>query len=101
MSLVRLSTVDKVRGFGKFISNSLSGRPYGVTLELTRRCNAKCDYCDHWREAKRKELDTQGFIEVVRYFDPIAATVCGGEPFIRQDVLDITRGIKELPGYRF
>lgn len=101
MSLVQLSTTDKIRGFGKFLSTSLGGRPYGVTLELTRRCNAKCDYCDHWREAKRDELTTEGFVDVVRHFDPLSVTLCGGEPLIRKDAVDILRGIKALPGYRF
>lgn len=101
MSLVHLPWQDKVRGLGKYLQTRFNGRPTGITLELTRRCNAKCDYCDHWKEPKRKELDTQGFLDVVRYFDPLAVTICGGEPFIRPDVLDIARGVKSMPGYRY
>jgi MoaA/NifB/PqqE/SkfB family radical SAM enzyme len=40
-------------------------------------------------------------VDVVRHFDPVAAIVCGGEPFMRPDCLEITRRIKELPGYRY
>jgi pyrroloquinoline quinone biosynthesis protein E len=101
MSLVHLPIATKARLFGKFIATKVDGRPTAITLELTRRCNAKCDYCDHWREAKRKELTTEDWIDVVRHFDPLAVTICGGEPFIRQDVLEIARGIKKLPGYRY
>jgi MoaA/NifB/PqqE/SkfB family radical SAM enzyme len=101
MSLVRLPWQDKVRGLGKFLHTRFAGRPVSITLELTRRCNAKCDYCNHWREPKRTELDAQGFIDVVRYFQPLTVTICGGEPFIRPDVLAITNGIKSLPGFRY
>ena len=101
MSLIHLSVSDKIRGFGKFLHTRYTGRPTSITLELTRRCNAKCDYCNHWREPKRQELDTQGFVDVVRHFNPLAVTLCGGEPFIRPDVLDIAHGIKALPSWYY
>jgi MoaA/NifB/PqqE/SkfB family radical SAM enzyme len=101
VALVHISWRNKIRGLGKFLAARADGRPYSITLELTRRCNAKCDYCDHWKEPHRKELDTAEFIDVVRHFDPLTVTVCGGEPFIRKDVLEITRGIKQLRGYRY
>jgi MoaA/NifB/PqqE/SkfB family radical SAM enzyme len=101
MSLLQLGLKDKARGFAKFLSVRAHDRPYAITLELTRRCNARCDYCDHWREPRRNELDTNGFIEVVRHFDPLSVTLCGGEPFMRRDVLDIAAGIKQLPGWRY
>jgi MoaA/NifB/PqqE/SkfB family radical SAM enzyme len=101
VSLVQLGLTDKLRGLHKFVAIKAVQRPLGVTLELTRRCNAKCDYCDHWREPKRKELDADGFVDVVQRFDPLSVTLCGGEPFIRQDVLDIARRIKGLRGYRY
>jgi MoaA/NifB/PqqE/SkfB family radical SAM enzyme len=101
MSLVRVSVGDKARGFKKMVSNKLAGRPLGTTLELTRRCNARCDYCGHWQEPKRNELDTDGWVDVVRTIDPLAVTICGGEPFMRRDCLEIVRRIKALPGYRY
>jgi MoaA/NifB/PqqE/SkfB family radical SAM enzyme len=101
VSLVQLSVRDKARGFGKFLTARLEGRVYSITLELTRRCNAKCDYCGHWREPHRRELTAAEFIDVVRRFDPLNVTICGGEPLIRPDVVDITRAVKHLPGYRY
>jgi MoaA/NifB/PqqE/SkfB family radical SAM enzyme len=98
---VQLAFADRLRGLAQFARARARGGPLGVTLELTRRCNAKCDYCDHWREPHRRELSADGFVDVVRHFDPLTVTICGGEPFIRPDVLDITRSIKQLPGYRF
>ncbi len=101
MSLVRLSVGDRARGFKKLVSNWIGGRPIGTTLELTRRCNARCDYCGHWQEPRRQELDTDGWVDVVRTLAPLAVTVCGGEPFMRRDCLEIVRRIKALPGYRY
>jgi len=101
VSLVRIGWADKARGLAKYVSVRAADRPYAITLELTRRCNARCDYCNHWREPRRNELDTAGFIDVVRHFDPLSVTLCGGEPFMRRDVLDIARGIKQLSGYRY
>src|SRR5215470_8760768 len=85
MSLLQLGWADKARGLAKFLAVRARERPYSITLELTRRCNARCDYCDHWREPRRSELDTAGFVDVVRHFDPLSVTLCGGEPFMRRD----------------
>jgi MoaA/NifB/PqqE/SkfB family radical SAM enzyme len=101
VSLVQLTVKDKARGFGKYLAARLEGRLYSITLELTRRCNAKYDYCGHWREPHRRELSTVEWVDVVRRFDPINVTVCGGEPLIRPDAVDITRAAKHLPGYRY
>src|SRR5215471_2577058 len=101
MSLLQLGWADKARGLAKFIAVRAHARPYSITLELTRRCNARCDYCDHWREPRRNELDTAGFVDVVRHFDPLSVTLCGGEPFMRSDVIDIAARVKALPGWRY
>src|SRR5947209_16831811 len=101
MSLTRLGWRDRARGFAKFVDVQWSGRPWSVTLELTRRCNAKCDYCGHWREPHRQELDAAGFVDVIRHFDPLNVTLCGGEPLLRQDFDAIAAGVKQLRGWRY
>src|SRR5262245_6325963 len=101
MSLVQLGWAGKARGFAKVLAVRAHDRPYAITLQLTRRCNARCDYCNHWREPRRNELDTNGFVDVVRHFDPLSVTLCGGEPFMRRDVAEIAAGIKALPGWRY
>src|SRR5262249_52230887 len=45
--------------------------------------------------------DTADFIDVVRHFDPLSVTLCGGEPFLRRDLLAIAAGVKALPGFRY
>jgi radical SAM protein with 4Fe4S-binding SPASM domain len=74
-------------------------KPYLVALNLTKRCNLKCDHC--YLDATTKaaggddELTTD---ECVRLIDQIAEVnkgcllvITGGEPLVRPDILDIAR----------
>jgi MoaA/NifB/PqqE/SkfB family radical SAM enzyme len=91
----------RARGLLALARNRLRRDPLNVTLELTRRCNAKCDYCNHWKEQKQTELDLAGFVRVVERFQPFSVTVCGGEPFLRKDAIDIIAAVKRVPGWRW
>ena len=79
----------------------LKKRPLSITLELTRRCNAKCDYCNHWKEQKQEEQELAEYVAVVRRFQPFTVTICGGEPFMRRDAMDIIRAVKNAEGWRY
>ena len=74
-------------------------KPYLVALNLTKRCNLKCDHC--YLDATTKagggsdELSTE---ECFRLIDQIAEVnkgcllvITGGEPLVRPDILDIAR----------
>lgn len=74
-------------------------KPYLVALNLTKRCNLKCDHC--YLDATTKaaggddELNTD---ECYRLIDQIAEVnkgcllvITGGEPLVRPDILDIAR----------
>ena len=74
-------------------------KPYLVALNLTSRCNLKCDHC--YLDATTKiggghdELTTE---ECFRLIDQIAEVnrgsllvITGGEPLVRPDILDIAR----------
>ena len=74
-------------------------KPYLVALNLTKRCNLKCDHC--YLDATTKaggdsdELSTE---ECYRLIDQIAEVnkgcllvITGGEPLVRPDILDIAR----------
>jgi pyrroloquinoline quinone biosynthesis protein E len=98
---VRHTLGDKLRAVGAMLSNRAYDEPLNITLELTRRCNAKCDYCNHWQEQKRTEQDLADYVAVIRRFNPFSVTICGGEPFMRRDALDIIGAIVDLPGWRY
>ena len=74
-------------------------KPYLIALNLTKRCNLKCDHC--YLDATTKaaggddELSTE---ECYRLIDQIAEVnkgcllvITGGEPLVRPDILDIAR----------
>ena len=71
--------------------------PISGSIELTFRCNLRCVHCycnlpQNDRQAIETELETD---EVYRLLDQIAEAGClwllitGGEPFLRDDFLDI------------
>src|SRR3954469_9087177 len=97
----RFSLATRARAVRTFIKNRIEDRPLAVTLELTRRCNARCDYCNHWREQRQTEQDIADFVGVVRRFQPFAVTICGGEPFMRRDAMEIIEAVKHEEGWRF
>lgn len=74
-------------------------KPYLLALNLTKRCNLKCDHC--YLDATTKaaggddELSTE---ECFKLIDQIAEVnkgclivITGGEPLVRPDILDIAR----------
>lgn len=74
-------------------------KPYLVALNLTKRCNLKCEHCYLDATTKRSggndELTTE---ECFRLIDEIAQVnpgcllvITGGEPLVRPDILDIAR----------
>src|SRR4051794_19980585 len=81
--------------------NRLRQDPLNITLELTRRCNARCDYCNHWQEQRQAEQELAEFVGIVARFRPFSVTICGGEPFLRRDALEIIAAVKHAPGWRY
>jgi radical SAM protein with 4Fe4S-binding SPASM domain len=116
LPIINLSSLANTFGFGskqitQYASASTPGsgpgdgrtvddfKPYLVALNLTKRCNLKCDHC--YLDATTKagggsdELNTE---ECFRLIDQIAEVnkgcllvITGGEPLVRPDILDIAR----------
>lgn len=94
-----MSPMDKVRAAGKFLDVKLNKRPLTVSIEVTKRCNARCDFCDYWKITDRDEM--VDFTDVVRRFDPLVVVFTGGEPMLRRDLVPIVKAIKDVPGFRY
>lgn len=61
--------------------------PVLVHFEVTMRCNARCDFCDYWKNgADATRSDTASYAEAARYFNPMMITFTGGEPLLRRDL---------------
>jgi MoaA/NifB/PqqE/SkfB family radical SAM enzyme len=94
-----VSMTDRFRAAGQYVHNRMTGRPSSLTIEVTKRCNATCDFCPYWQADEVDEV--ADFTPVIRHFQPLHVSVTGGEPLLRKDVFDIIRQIKAVPGFRY
>lgn len=62
----------------------LAGFPTIANLELTRRCNAACDFCRYPGTRQDDRLDD--YVPLVRRLKPMAVSLSGGEPLLRRDL---------------
>jgi MoaA/NifB/PqqE/SkfB family radical SAM enzyme len=76
----------------RFPSARLAGWPLLVNLEVTRCCNARCDFCRYWHTRVEERLDN--YTPVIRKLKPTMVMVTGGEPLMRSDLEEIIRQIK-------
>ncbi len=96
---IALSPLDKLRAAGKFLDVKINRRPLTLSIEVTLRCNARCDFCDCWKT--RDPIDKIDFVGVVRQLDPLIVVITGGEPMLRRDLVSLIKRIKDLPGFRY
>ena len=82
---IALSPLEKFRAAGKFLDCTFNKRPLTVSIEVTKRCNARCDFCDYWKISDRDEMTD--FTDVIRRFDPLVVVFTGGEPMLRRDLV--------------
>jgi MoaA/NifB/PqqE/SkfB family radical SAM enzyme len=71
-------------------------RPSFCTYLVCNRCNARCGMCDSWKIARGYEMtpdDVTTVFEKVGRLDVVRLT--GGEPFLRDDLLEIAHRILE------
>ena len=95
----KVSFVDSLHIIGRGSLNWPAGRPIVVSFEVTDACTCFCKHCDHGgpRDESRnlKPADYRRYMEVLR---PCVVQVSGGEPLMRQDVVEIVRSIKAGAG---
>lgn len=84
-------------GLRRFALGALRGRPRTVFLEVTLRCNARCDFCRYWRLPVVEEV--KDFRPIVARFSPVSVTLTGGEPLVRSDICDLVAGIRSTGDY--
>jgi MoaA/NifB/PqqE/SkfB family radical SAM enzyme len=88
-----------ISGAIKYLYTRVTGRPKLVNLEITKLCNARCDFCDYWQT--KHEVRLSDYRPVIRRINPLVTMITGGEPMIRRDLPDIVRQIKECSMFIF
>lgn len=94
-----VSLGQRLEAAGQYVRNRLTGRPTSITIEVTKRCNATCDFCPYWEADEVEEC--KDFTPAIRYFQPLHTSLTGGEPLLRKDLVDLVRQVKGVPGFRY
>lgn len=85
------------RGFIYYLRCKARGIPPLLNIEFTKRCNAKCSFCQYW------QLDSPGeladYTPVIKHFRPVVVSISGGEPLMRKDCADLIRSIRPYTHY--
>ena len=77
----------------KFPVARMGGFPTLANIEVTKRCNARCDFCDYWKTREEARLDD--YVPVLEKLKPMVVVLTGGEPLLRSDLEHIIRRIRE------
>jgi MoaA/NifB/PqqE/SkfB family radical SAM enzyme len=76
------------------------GVPQALSLEITHRCIAKCIMCNIWRiPPSVKDLAVKEWLRFLSspvFGDLRELDITGGEPFLREDLLEFVRGVLRL-----
>jgi MoaA/NifB/PqqE/SkfB family radical SAM enzyme len=95
--LRKVPLAQSLRIIGRGSLNWLADRPIVVSFEVTDACTCWCKHCDHGgpRDESRnlKPSDYPRFMEALR---PCVVQISGGEPLMRDDVVEIVRAIKSV-----
>lgn len=94
-----LTLKQGINGTIKFLYTKATGRPKLVNLEITKLCNAKCDFCDYWQT--KHEIRLSDYRPVIKKINPLVTVITGGEPMLRKDLPDIVRQVKECSLFIF
>jgi MoaA/NifB/PqqE/SkfB family radical SAM enzyme len=94
--MTNLSLSDTVKLAGRGIRNYITKRPLVVSYEVTLSCNCNCRHCDLGGIRKNeKQLKPVDYANLNRLFSPPVVQISGGEPLLRQDIVDIVKAIKQ------
>jgi len=63
-----------------------------ATIAVTNRCNLRCRMCSIWQHRDRDALRPEDFEKLPSTLRHV--NICGGEPFLREDLLEVVEVIK-------
>lgn len=87
-----------VRLVSSIVKNRIGAvpRPSWCTYLVCQMCNASCGMCDSWKLKRGRELSPDEVRTVFAKIGPLdVVRLSGGEPFLRKDMLDVSRAVME------
>ena len=91
-----MNTSESVRIGTRSLWNRTKGWPVCVSFEVTHSCCANCHHCD--KGGIKSEAKLMMPADYRRYSEELKPGVCqlsGGEPLLREDLVDIVKAIKQ------
>jgi MoaA/NifB/PqqE/SkfB family radical SAM enzyme len=67
--------------------------PTSASFAVTLRCNSRCLHCDIWRRKTKREISPAIYRKLPPTLKSIDVT--GGEPFLRDDLVEIVGALKQ------
>ncbi len=97
--MTNFSVLQGLKLARKGIRNYMTNRPLVVSYEVTLSCNCNCRHCDLGGVIKdEKQLQPHEYGELTRLLNPPVAQISGGEPFLRKDIIEVVKAIKQPDG---
>jgi MoaA/NifB/PqqE/SkfB family radical SAM enzyme len=73
----------------------LTGYPTVVSLEMTHSCNANCHHCNMGGAVPgEKRIGAGEYRALMTRLKPMIVQVSGGEPLLRDDLIDVLKAVK-------
>jgi MoaA/NifB/PqqE/SkfB family radical SAM enzyme len=79
---------------GRGMRNYILRQPFCISFEVTHCCNAKCKQCHLGGVFKEVRATPEHLGRICRELKPLVAQISGGEPLLRQDLLEIVSEFK-------
>ncbi len=90
----KISFKEILQGTRKFLLMKLGKTLFSANLEVTRRCNLRCDFCNYWRPTE-KPIELTDYASIIRHLNPLSLSITGGEPLLRPDLENVVRLIRK------
>jgi len=91
--------IDFYTAFPYFLGRGKSLPPIRIQLDLTYRCNLRCEMCyqDKFYKKGENELSSQEWIKIINQLPRLCLiTLFGGEPLVRKDFKEIAEKAMHL-----
>ena len=97
--MTNFSVLQGLKLARKAIRSYMTNRPVVVSYEVTLSCNCNCQHCDLGGVIKgEKQLQPHEYGELTRLLNPPVLQISGGEPFLRKDIIEVVKAVKQPDG---